>query len=980
MARSSTSLHPEHAAEQAFIEKVHHAEELARVRAERSPEFAGDRYAARTARQQMLERLKEPIDLDALVIGRIDLERGQTYYLGRGAVHDEDSGLLVINWRMPVASAFYTANRRDPQGLARRRRFQLDQLRLLGIVDEDFGVRPASIARVAAPEPVDEVVGSQVAPRVVDDDSREALSRTPPAEAVPQPEVADPPASPQIAPNGVDDDFGQAPAKALPMDAAPEVLDPGASDQGPPQVVDAILADMDRARGTEMRDIVATIEARQYELISDSIDGVLVIQGGPGSGKTAIALHRAAWLLFNHRDELERSGVLVVGPNRAFMEYVSQVLPTLGENSVVQSAIDRLPELGDVRVRDTDDAEITRLKGDIRMAAVIQHGVIARVRAPAADVILTIGRTRAVLPANRIAELIEEVWRRGFNYLAGRDVFRRALVAFAQEQAAAATARFRSGPAPTDVEMAVVGPGGPLERIWPTVTAPEVIRDLLSSRQRLAGAGPSLSEEERAALRRGRARSIREEPWTAADIPLLDEADAALRGVTSSYGYVLVDEAQDMSPMQLRMVLRRSSTGRATLVGDIAQATGSTRFADWLDLFDAAAVDAEPRIAELAIGYRVPQQIIELAAQLLPRIAPEIVVPAAVREGPEEPRLLSVSGGDVPSTLVAEVANRVEGNRTVGVIAPADELGRVRAVLTEAGIQAGDVLNDGLGRQVTVLSAEQAKGLEFDHVVVVEPARIAGRDGDWAYVYIALTRATRTLSVVYSTPEPFEIPPPEAHTRPDVEVAPMMLEDVPPVPAAQTGTVLGARYTEALMQAKFLHAGQHRRGTFVPYLAHLQAVAALVLEDGGSEDEAIAALLHDAVEDTGPQLLDQIVDQFGVTVARIVAGCTDPVGDAEASWRDCKVEHLRELESAGPHVRRVALAEKLDNARSLVRDYRRVGERLWTRMEVDPEDLLWYYAALADLFVTERPGDLASEFQHTVETLLEIASQREPVA
>src|SRR4051812_32752426 len=300
MTPQAAGLHPEHAAEQAYIEKVHNAEEHARARAQQAPEAGIDKYSSRKARERMLERLEETIDPEALCFGRIDLDTGPTYYLGRGAVHGEDNELLVINWRMPAAAPFYTASARDPQGLARRRRFRLDQLRLLGIVEDAFG------------------------------DTRRALPR----QRVPEPEV-----------DGV--------VGAPPVD---------------PHVADAILAEMDRARGTEMRDIVATIEAQQYELISDSIDGVLTIQGGPGSGKTAIALHRAAWLLYNHQEQLARTGVLVVGPNRAFMEYVSQVLPTLGETAVVQKAIDRLPDIGDVRVRGADAVEVARLKGDIHMA------------------------------------------------------------------------------------------------------------------------------------------------------------------------------------------------------------------------------------------------------------------------------------------------------------------------------------------------------------------------------------------------------------------------------------------------------------------------------------------------------------------------------------------------------------------------------------------------------------------------------------
>ena len=277
------------------------------------------------------------------------------------------------------------------------------------------------------------------------------------------------------------------------------------------------------------------------------------------------------------------------------------------------------------------------------------------------------------------------------------------------------------------------------------------------------------------------------------------------------------------------------------------------------------------------------------------------------------------------------------------------------------------MLIDGLSRQITLLSADQAKGLEFDHVVVVEPVAIAGPEDDWARLYVAITRATRTLSVVFSTELPFE------ESRPPVQ--PSVPADVGLLAAAAPAERLGARFTEALMQAKFVHHTQTRRGTKTPYFAHLQAVCALVLEDGGSEDEAIAALLHDSVEDHGAEMVQRIVDQFGPRVAQIVVGCTDPDAEDGMSWRDLKAQHMRDLEAAGPLVRRVALAEKLDNARALLRDYRRLGDALWEHMRVDSDDLLWYVTSLADLFATERPGDMAFELKDTVARLMALASR-----
>jgi hypothetical protein len=358
----------------------------------------------------------------------------------------------------------------------------------------------------------------------------------------------------------------------------------------------------------------------------------------------------------------------------------------------------------------------------------------------------------------------------------------------------------------------------------------------------------------------------------------------------------------------------------------------------------------------------------ELANELVPRIAPDVLVPRAVRAGAEAPRLVRVDPEAVPATMADEVRARLDGDRTLAVIVAADAVITSRATLEDAGLSVGDVRVDGLSKQVTLLSADAAKGLEFDHVVVVNPDAIVGVEQDWARLYVALTRPTRTLSVIHTSEQPIpvevvELPPPADPAPPQSATA-----------EADAFEPLGPRFTEALMQAKFWHTNQRRRGTGIPYFAHLQAVCALVLEDGGSEDEAIAALLHDAAEDYGADVLDRIADQFGARVAEIVAGCTDPDRDDTESWRDLKRQHIADLEQAGPLVRRVALAEKLDNARALLRDYRRLGPLLWQRMNVEAEDLLWYMAELADLFTAERPGDMAFELQGTVEQLLDVAT------
>lgn len=886
--------HPDLASEQHYIERAYEAHLHARERLAKLPAGGADKFAMRELRSQVIQRLAQQVDPEQLCFGRIDAESGPTLYLGRDAIHAPDSTeLLVISWRVPAAAPFFTASRDDPQGLARRRRFQLDQLHLRGIVDE-----------------------------VLQDGAPSVL-----------------PAAAEIQPT-----------------------------QAAPALVDAILADMDRARTSEMRDIIATIEAEQYRLISDSLDGVLVVQGGPGTGKTAIALHRAAWLLYNHRAQLERSRVLVVGPNRAFMEYVAKVLPSLGETAVDQFAVDRLGGGADLRVRARESDELARLKGDVRMAEVIQNAVWDRVRPASKPVSVRVRGGEHQIPAEVVNGVIDRARTAGLSYLAARDAFRSQFRAAAADYVAERARGFRAGASRTELTEDLGSRQPAIDRVWPALSAAEVIRELLDNRRQLERSSADiLSDQERKHLWRERSRELRDEPWTVADIALLDEAQFALAADQKRYGYVIVDEAQDLTPMQLRVIARRSAHGRMTLVGDLAQATGAWRYRSWDELLAQLPASASSRVAELMLGYRVPSQVMELASRLVTRIADNLQIPRAIRLGPEDPHTIRAEEEELLEHVEAEVWRHADSERSIGVIAPRRVLPALHATLRNAGLPAGEVGADGLSERVTLLTAEESKGLEFDHVIVVDPAGIVTAEEDWAKLYVALTRTTQTLSIVHSTEEPI----PSKVRRAEVRVQPV---SSPERGRASAGDRLGSRYTEALMRAKFLHSSQQRRGTGVPYLAHLMAVSALVLEDGGTEDEAIAALLHDAVEDHGIESFDSIADQFGIEVAEIVAGCTDPdVGDG--SWRDMKAQHLQALERAGARVRRVALAEKLDNARALLRDYRRVGPLLWEHMVVDPENLFWYLQALADLFAVERPGDMASELRDTVDRLLETVTK-----
>jgi hypothetical protein len=290
----------------------------------------------------------------------------------------------------------------------------------------------------------------------------------------------------------------------------------------------------------------------------------------------------------------------------------------------------------------------------------------------------------------------------------------------------------------------------------------------------------------------------------------------------------------------------------------------------------------------------------------------------------------------------------------------------VLAALEDVGIEAGEIERDGIGRSVTVLAPGAAKGLEFDHVVLVEPALIVDDDDEdhgaaLPFLFVALTRATQRLAVVHVAPLPAVLRGDDIDIA-DVQVDPPVESSPPPAPPR-----LGARFTEALLWAKLLYDGRTQRGKPVPYIGHLMSTCALVLDDGGTEDEAIAALLHDAPEDHDrTRILREVEQRFGPEVATLVAACADPEPLEGETWREGKVRHITDLETAGPATRRIVLAEKLDNLRVLLRDRSRVGSAVYARMGADAESMTWYLTELATLFVREQPGALSTEFAQAV--------------
>ncbi len=511
-------------------------------------------------------------------------------------------------------------------------------------------------------------------------------------------------------------------------------------------VADILLEELERSRDRHMRDIVATIQTDQYRLITREPEGALVIQGGPGTGKTAVGLHRASWLLYTYRRELERSGVLVVGPNPVFMDYISHVLPMLGEERVEQRAVG---ELAGVEPARREEPALARLKGDARLADVIAAAVRALPSPPAELVGVRLEGVDLRLAPEQVGTLIEEARTETPSHAAGRERLRTKLARAFYERYT--TRLGHSAYLSFEDLEASLRRGGfmnrTLDALWPRPKPEQLLRRLLTSPDGLAAADGILEAAEQGLLQSGRGRG-----WSDADLPLLDEARALLEGGDRPHGHVIVDEAQDLTPMQLRMVARRS-TGPFTVLGDIAQAAGPIAYRSWDDLL--SYLGAEAQIEELRLAYRVPRDVLELALPLLPLIAPDVAAPIAYREGDEPPRFVQVEPEHLVAGAVREAGHEALREGRTALIAPATLIAGLEPLLPGPG-----TAFDELAAPIQALTPRAAKGLEFDRVVLVEPARIvseADRIEGLRALYVALTRATKTLVVVHAEALPVEL-------------------------------------------------------------------------------------------------------------------------------------------------------------------------------------------------------------------------------
>ena len=718
---------------------------------------AGDLVERDVVMGTALNRLDQlAIGDQPLFFGRIDYAKnghgtGDVYHVGRLAVSDDELNALVVDWRAPVAEAFYRATGVEPLGLSRRRHVAIRGHQVTGVEDEYFA-----------------------------DDNGDL--------ALPEDEV---------------------------RSATEQGLVEGGLALGGPG---ALLAALGRARTGRMGDIVATIQGEQDRIIRSPLAGVLLVQGGPGTGKTAVALHRAAYLLFTHRSTLERQGVLVVGPNPLFLNYIENVLPSLGESGVTLSTISGLVTNVDITGRDSEPVD--QLKGDPRMARVIANALRTRQRGLRDDVEIPVGRAIIVLKAKYTREIVDRARRRPGNHnqrrsAVGREIANRLANEYYERFVREGVDEVNAVGELADLIRATPQFKLVLQRIWPRLSGQELLHDLFGAKALLrAAASDLLSDEEIELLYRARSETLEEIRWTKADAALIDEARvllgprrrprpaikatesgilegidldsyagdvraAALREAQRlvplanteldeaefvTYGHIVVDEAQDLSPMELRVLKRRDLTGSMTIVGDMGQATTAASSASWNAVLDVLEPRREPTRVDLTVSYRTPEEVLNFAAPTLAAAAPDLEPPRPVRRAGFTPSVDVVDPDEFAKTLVSvtkrEIATVAPGR--VAVIVAGSRVEEIVEILLVNGLAAVDPRDEGsrgLGADLVVLGAEGANGLEFDAVVVAEPAQIASRGSSDVRVatprglrtlYVAMTRPTRRLAIVAS--------------------------------------------------------------------------------------------------------------------------------------------------------------------------------------------------------------------------------------
>jgi DNA helicase IV len=670
---------------------------------------------------------------NGLAFGRLDFHDGERYYIGRIGLFDEEKEYepLLMDWRAPAARPFYLATAASPDGVRRRRHIRTSMRKVTGLDDEVLDITSSEPSR------------------------NEGLT-------------------------------GEA----------------------------TLLAALNANRTGQMSDIVATIQAEQDKIIRTELNGVVVVQGGPGTGKTAVALHRAAYLLYTHRRQLSKRGVLVVGPNATFLRYIGQVLPSLGETGVLLSTVGELfPGLTAVG---REPVEVAAVKGRIEMADVVAAAVRDRQEAPAS---LEVPFDQDVLRLDRktITQARGRARRSRRPHNEARRVFFREMISALANQAVNRLGRHLLDAADIDDIRRELREDPEVQRaidtLWPTLTPQRLLSELYSSPKRLAKAASKVDPAERALLERPA-----DAEWTPADVPLLDEAAELLgeddaeakakaerqrrqavdyaQGVldildleddadpeilmatdlvdayrlaerhgaeryetaaeraaadrTWTFGHVIVDEAQELSPMAWRTLMRRVPSKSMTVVGDIAQTGDVAGATSWSEVLSPYVADRW-KLTELTVNYRTPAEIMAVAADVLTSVDPDLVPPTSVRETgvpPWSARVTSIAD-ELPELVARELTEIGAGK--LAVIVPAASLDVLGAAVVASVPGAAVGSRSDLESQAVVLSTVDAKGLEFDAVIVVDPAGILAESPRGASdLYVALTRATQRLGVVHT--------------------------------------------------------------------------------------------------------------------------------------------------------------------------------------------------------------------------------------
>lgn len=679
-----------------------------------SPQNRSERDAFATLYEDRIMQL-DSVE-DRLCFGRLDMSDGERFYVGRIGLSDEDHTPMLTDWRAPAARAFYSATAANPGGVVNRRHLTTRGRTVVAVEDDVLDVE-------------------------------------------------------RLAAAGLED---------------------GLAGEG------ALLAALSARRTGRMGDIVATIQAEQDDVIRAPMHGALVVQGGPGTGKTAVALHRAAFLLYHHREQLERRGVLLIGPSRNFLNYIDHVLPSLGETGAVATTLAGL--VSGPRITGHDSDEVTSIKGRTEMAAVIKAAVRERQRLPRGDQEVRIDGRTVVIRRRDLKEAQAKARRDGKPHNLARNVFAKEMIARLTDQLMEQLESHLDADDRRELERDVIDSKEvrvALNLCWMPLSPAQLLRDLFSKPHLLDHAARRLDQAERDALLRPASA-----PLTEADIPLLDEAaellgdmpgvaggnrgdaaseeeieyarsvlegmdsdgmvsaedlaarmrggqkrmslaERATRDRTWTYGHVVVDEAQELSPMAWRMLLRRCPTRSFTIVGDVAQVTNAAGTRWWPETMDPLFGDTW-HLRELTVSYRIPAAVAQAAQAFATAAALPVSTLTAARDVEDAVRFTHVENDDALVATAARLAARHademadDDGGLVAVLVPEALLGQAREAVSRSAVE---------GTTVEVHTPREAKGLEYDVAIVVEPALIAQRPGD---LYVALTRPTRRLEVVHA--------------------------------------------------------------------------------------------------------------------------------------------------------------------------------------------------------------------------------------